>query len=336
VADVNAAQNDPELLLEPGRIIEVPYSAKSWPIGAGMLQFPAITDSGEAMAQADPKTWRAVLSAVPHQGMRAIELSSRWIDLAALTTPRRRQLLNVVADLGLDVVGYLVAGRPVGDTREGPANLELTHRSIDAAADAGIGIVCVGLHQFSPAQPDGRLWFWTVQDAQYHEDPAVWERSVRAIAELGDHALRAGVQISVETYPGTPVGTSFLAAKFMDEVGHAAVGLNPDLGNLIRVQGPVEDWRITAANLLPRANYWHVKNYARLENPSTGTVLTHPASLVEGVLDYRKALRFALANGFSGPIVVEHYGGDGLSVSAANARYLRGLLDWMIPRPQAE
>jgi hypothetical protein len=41
------------------------------------------------------------------------------------------------------------------------------------------------------------------------------------------------------------------------------------------------------------------------------------------VIDYRSAVKLALANGFQGVICVEHYGGDGLSVSATNRDYLR-------------
>jgi hypothetical protein len=43
-----------------------------------------------------------------------------------------------------------------------------------------------------------------------------------------------------------------------------------------------------------------------------------------GLMDYRWAIKVAIASGFQGVITTEHYGGDGLSVCAANQEYLRG------------
>jgi hypothetical protein len=42
-----------------------------------------------------------------------------------------------------------------------------------------------------------------------------------------------------------------------------------------------------------------------------------------GLINYREVFALALANGFQGIICAESYGGDGLSVSAANQAYLR-------------
>jgi len=74
------------------------------------------------------------------------------------------------------------------------------------------------------------------------------------------------------------------------------------------------------------ALYWHVKNYARAEDPGAGIYLTSPASLAAGLIDYRRAIAFAVAHGLRGAFLCEHYGGDGLSVSTENMRYLSGLL----------
>jgi hypothetical protein len=44
------------------------------------------------------------------------------------------------------------------------------------------------------------------------------------------------------------------------------------------------------------------------------------------VINYRKAVRYALSVGFRGAFVTEHYGGDGLQVSSMNREYLRSIL----------
>ncbi len=100
----------------------------------------------------------------------------------------------------------------------------------------------------------------------------------------------------------------------------------PDIGNLIRAQKPVESWEHLVALTVPLANYWHVKNYFRAEHPATGVVLTHPAPLESATINYRAAIDYAIAHGYQGAFVVEHYGGDGLSVGATNRDYLRRIL----------
>ena len=46
----------------------------------------------------------------------------------------------------------------------------------------------------------------------------------------------------------------------------------------------------------------------------------------DSIIDYRTAIRDAIGFGFAGVITCEHYGGDGLSVSATNRDYIRTLL----------
>lgn len=45
-----------------------------------------------------------------------------------------------------------------------------------------------------------------------------------------------------------------------------------------------------------------------------------------GFVDYRWAVRSAIQSGYRGAFCCEHYGGDGLAVSAANREYLRRVL----------
>jgi len=110
--------------------------------------------------------------------------------------------------------------------------------------------------------------------------------------ELADHAREVGVEVSFELYEGTYLGTADSALRFLADIDRDNVGLNPDLGNLIRMQQPIEPWESMAVKTLPFANYWHVKNYARAENPNAGIYLTSPTSLAAGLIDYRRAIAF--------------------------------------------
>jgi sugar phosphate isomerase/epimerase len=149
---------------------------------------------------------------------------------------------------------------------------------------------------------------------------------VRRFQELGDHAAQLGILVSLEMYEHTYLGTGESAARLCEEIGRENVGLNPDIGNLIRLPEPVEQWRDLLEITLPWTNFWHVKNYSRDEDPVTGAVVALPAYMEMGIINYREGFKIAVANGFQGVICVENYGGDGLSVCATNRDYIRRVL----------
>jgi sugar phosphate isomerase/epimerase len=127
-------------------------------------------------------------------------------------------------------------------------------------------------------------------------------------------------------YEDTYLGTADSAVRFVTDVDHPNVGLNPDLGNLIRLHRPVEHWLAMVEKTVPFARYWHVKNYFRTEDATTGAIVTAPAPMEFGLISYRVAIKKAIEHGFNGAFLVEHYGGDGLSVCATNRDYLRRIL----------
>ena len=149
-------------------------------------------------------------------------------------------------------------------------------------------------------------------------DPAEWPEEQRAFLQDGP-----GLLLSLELYEHTFLGTAESSVRLIEDIGLDVVGLNPDIGNLIRLHEPFEDWRAIAEATMPYANFWHVKNYTRDEDAAAGLYSTVPTSLELGVIDYRHAVKLAVRSGFQGVICVEHYGGDGLSVSATNHEYLR-------------
>ena len=321
--------------IEQAEVAGAAHGSADWPIAAGMLQFAGITRTGGPVSEATPEDWRSLLLPLRYEGFTAVELANRWADLTLLDAGRLAALREVTEDLGLAVPGYIVAGRPITDVANREENAAYTHASLEAAAAFGAPIVCLGLHPFASRRPGAPLWFWTEQDNVHDDDPEHYGFVVRELRGFAQHAADLGISITVESYPGTAVGTIERTKRLFADVDHPAMGLNPDLGNLVRVQQPIEDWQDVVVELLPLANYWHVKNYGRAENPFTGTVFTHPTTLELGVVDYRKALRYALSIGFAGTIVVEHYGGDGIATSAANRDYVRRLLASILEEPLA-
>ncbi len=143
------------------------------------------------------------------------------------------------------------------------------------------------------------------------------------LRELGRHAAEVGVLLSLEMYEDTYLGTADQSVQLVQDIGLANVGINPDIGNLIRLHRPIEDWREMVAKTLPYSNYWHMKNYIRDEDVARDTYVAMPAPMESGLISYREAFKVALSAGFQGILCTEHYGGDGLSVTASNQDYLR-------------
>lgn len=296
------------------------------PIAAGMVQASPSTPAGVLMFDASPADWARVFAEYAAIGFDAIEIHDNWLRFADLPVSRRHDLLESAHASGLAVPAVTVARSSIIDPVEGQANLAYTHRAIDAAAELGAGVICLGLHRpLLPAQRSA-LWFWTEQGSVDPDDDAVWATAVRGFRDLGAHAGELGVAVSLELYEDTYLGSGESAVRLIEEIGLDSVGLNPDLGNLIRLHRPVERWDELLRATLPYANYWHVKNYLRDEDPATGQITTTPSSLESGVINYREATRLAAEAGYAGIFTCEHYGGDSLGIIARNRDYLRSLL----------
>lgn len=300
------------------------YTADTWPITAAPLQFPHRGPDGVSMQEAEPTAWENVFREIQDAGFDNIDLLDTWIRIGDLSGERLDELQQTAEQVGIGAPSVSAIRCSVIDERNWEENLAYSHRTLDAAAQLGCEVVSFGLQQpLTPLQKE-QLWFWTVDG---HKDPAndpeTWQKAVERLRELGNHAAEVGLLMSLELYEDTYLGSGDSAVRLVEEIGLPNVGLNPDLGNLVRAHRPIEPIQELVAKTMPYANYWHVKNYARDENLVRGQFTVLPAPLETGVINYREAVRIALASGFQGIICAEHYGGDGLSISATNQEYLR-------------
>lgn len=300
------------------------YTAENWPITAAMLPFPGTSAQGTHINDADPSAWAEVLAEVQEAGFANADLTDSWVRPGDLSPDRLAEFKQTAQDLGIGTPAISAIRRSVIDGRNWEANLAYSHRTIDAAAELGCEVVSFGLHQAITPEQQKQLWFWTVEG---HKDPEgdreTWGNAVTRLRELGRHAAEVGLLLSLEMYEDTYLGTADSSVRLVQDIGLPNVGLNPDLGNLIRLHRPVEDWRELVAKTLPYANFWHMKNYLRDEDASRDMYVAMPSPMESGLINYREAFKVALAAGFQGILCTEHYGGDGLSVSASNQDYLR-------------
>ncbi|MEQ3553615.1 sugar phosphate isomerase/epimerase [Pseudonocardia nematodicida] len=301
-------------------------TADTWPIAVCMHGFAPVGRDGVALHDAPAERWDAMFAEVASLGFTELELADSHIRPADLEPSRRDELLSIARGHEVKIISVHVQRQSVLQPGREDRNLAYAHRTIDAAAGMGMDVFSTGLHHpFSEAQKRA-LWFWTAPGWKDPDDAETRAFAVSRLRELGTHARDAGLPMSLEMYEDTYLGTAESAVQLIKEIGLDNVGLNPDIGNLVRLHRPIEDWRELHAATLPYANYWHVKNYARDEAGDGSWFTSTPTSLELGLINYRQVVRDAVELGFRGPFLMEQYGGDSLGVCATNRDYLRTLL----------
>lgn len=297
------------------------WTADTWPIACAMLPFGSPTAHD---APADE--WAAQVEQVADLGFTDVDPTDNWVRVADLSDARLAEFRSVLADHGLGIPAISTSRRSIIDATRGDEYLAYSHRLLDVAAKLDVPIVSFGLFQDLTPQQQAATWFWHVTGHVDPSDPQTRATAAARFRELAQHAADNGQQISLEMYEDTYIGTCDSAVEFLAEIDHPACGLNPDLGNFIRLHRPIEPVPDMLDKVLPHTNFWHVKNYLRDEDVATGSYTTFPLPLEMGFINYRSAIRQSLELGFRGPFLTEHYGSDGLGVCARNREYIRSVL----------
>jgi sugar phosphate isomerase/epimerase len=307
-----------------------PYTAENWPIAAAMLPFGGTDSRGGPIHDAPPEEWVKHLRLVRRLGFTELDPTDTWVRVGDLSPERLADFKSVLNDVGLTIPAISTSRRSVMDPEHGSEYLAYSHRLLDKAAELDVPLVSFGFFQsLTPAQQSA-LWFWLAEGWRDDETAEARSRAAAMIRELAEHAESNGQQITLEMYEDTYVGTCDSAVAFLAEVGHPACGLNPDIGNFIRLHRPIEPVQDMLDKVLPHANYWHVKNYLRDEDPATGQVMTFPVPMDFGLINYRSAIAQAIALGFRGAFLCEHYGSDAITVISKNRAYVRDILATLI------
>jgi len=298
----------------------------NWPIAAAMIQYQNTLTDGSSVQDQPEEGWAATLEEIVDAGFTSVDPTDCWLRVGDLSTARLESFASVLKSLGLTVPAVSTARKSLVAEPGADEVLRYCHRVIDAVATLGGRTACFGLFgALLPAQKEA-LWFWTEPGYHNPDDDATRDAAIGRVRELGRHAAEVGVDIALEMYEDTYIGTADGAVRFIHDVDHPSVGLNPDLGNLIRLHRPVEHWLSMVEKTAPFTRYWHVKNYLRIEDAHARLIATSPVPLEYGLINYRTATKLAIEGGFRGAFCCEHYGGDGLSVSATNRDYLRRIL----------
>ncbi|SNY91214.1 Sugar phosphate isomerase/epimerase [Cohaesibacter sp. ES.047] len=302
------------------------WTRDNWPIAAAMIPFPNTLTDGRLVQDMPASHWEETLSEVAEAGFSELDPTDSWLRIADLEASRLDEFLAVTRSLDLSIPAISTSRRSVIDPENGDENLAYCHRVIDTASKIGAEEVTFGLFGALTDEQKKALWFWTVDGEKNPDDPAVYNKAVARIRELGQHAAEQNIEVSLEMYEDTYIGTADGAVRFVEDVDLPNVGINADIGNLIRLHRPMEHWQEMMAKIAPFLKYWHVKNYIRVEDPVTGAIMSHPATMEAGIINYRAAIKLALKHGFKSAFLCEHYGGDGLTIAARNRDYIRSIL----------
>lgn len=298
----------------------------NWPIAAAMINFPGVLPDGSMVQDQTVEQWKKSLDLVVDAGFTELDPTDSWLRIADLSPERLRGFMDLTQSLGLSIPAISTSRRSVIDPVHGDDYLQYNHRVIDTAAEIGATAVCFGLFGALTDAQKKELWFWTADGVKNPDDPATYQKAVQRIRELGRHAAELGIEVSLEMYEDTYIGTADGAVKFVNDVDVPGVGINADIGNLVRLHRPVEHWLSMIEKIAPYLKYWHVKNYMRIEDKAKNMYLSYPTSMALGIINYRIAIQKAIDCGYKSAFLCEHYGGDGLSVCAMNRDYLRTIL----------
>ena len=275
-----------------------------------------------------PAHWQRQLGRLRHNGFTHVDLVDGWLPIPDLSSSDLQRLGQVLSDLDLTPVGLNVSRHSLADPERWAEHLDYSCRGVDAAAALGAGVLEVGFHpRLVPAQKE-QLMFWEVEVEPEDRSEETWTAVADRLRQLCSYAAERGVQVSIELYEDTLVSTAADVDRIIAAVGADNLGINPDLGNTFRSVTPQrEHWLETFRGALPHLDLWHLKNYTRSSLGPQGPFAVAPTALGEGMIDYRLLVGEALRAGFTGPYVVEHYGGDALHLQRLGRVYLSDLLD---------
>lgn len=166
-----------------------------------------------------------------------------------------------------------------------------------------------------------RVWAEPIPDGS--SDPAACIALLQAAC---DAAAADGITVVIERHLGSFADTPERIVRLLDAIDRPNVALNYQVLDFLPMPDAAAQ-PADAAQLVPLARYFHLKNYQPNSEPE-GPMFPGGA-LDGGVLDYRAILTAAHHAGYRGPYTIEFLAADERPVEeklAADAAFVRGVL----------
>jgi sugar phosphate isomerase/epimerase len=285
----------------------------------------ALARPGAVAGGGDPAAWAGELAQIAELGFGHVDLVSAWVSPGELDDTALDRLGEALATAGLEPTGVSLVRASMIDPDDGDANFELSQATLEATARLGAPLLSVGFHRpLRGAQLEGPFWMSPAP----LDDPgdANFAKATDRLAALSARAAELGLELALELHEGTLLDRGERIRRILETVGAPNLGVNLDLGNLVRVPGRlVESWQETLAACAADVSYTHLKNYIRMEDPARGPAVSAPCGVADGEIDYRAVVSTLVAAGYRGPLCIEHYGGDPFWVMEKAREYLEQL-----------
>lgn len=252
---------------------------------------------------------KEILEWAVRTGFTGIEISPHWLNIDDAPISELVDFRRQAATAGLTISGINVNRCLFTRGARADESLARARRAIDAAAILAAPLVTLSLSLPLDGQPRPVLLGCDVLEDER-------QRAAGILAEWALIAAREGVELSLELHDDGLLDTAEYCLEMVHRIGASNVGVNPDLGNLVRSQPAPVAWDTALAQLAPRANNWHVKNYRGAQ----------PAPLWDGDIDYARATVIMQAAGYRGWVSIEGYFGDVLNLQARSLAYLKQLV----------
>jgi sugar phosphate isomerase/epimerase len=265
----------------------------------------------------------AYLKAVKALGFEGLELGVPRGGDAELGALRRE-----IEGAGLPCRALRGAG-PSLQAEAADGGRERMKAGLRAAAAMGAPIYNVTISMPRPADASSLPWGGATSWGSSREaTDADFARAAAVLADVAPVAAELGVKVSIEIHQHCLADNSGAGRALIERVGHPAIRINPDLGNIYwNYHTPEETSEQAIMALAPLACYWHMKSLVRVHVPQQAYSFYAQATLPDGEIDYRFAVSAMLAAGYQGDFAIEGMRlGDQLRGDGRSLAYVRELL----------
>jgi sugar phosphate isomerase/epimerase len=259
-----------------------------------------------AHASADER--RRIVDWTVRAGFTGIEVSPNWLNIDNEPTSELMEFRREAAQAGVEISGLNINRCLFTRGPRAAESLVRTRRAIDVAAILETPLVTYSLSL--PLDAPGRPVLRGCDVA-----PADRNQAAEVLGELANLASRQDIDLSLELHDDGMLDTADFCLDMVRRIGAPNVGVNPDLGNLVR-SSPNADWKTALRSLAPYTNNWHVKNYRNAQ----------PSPVWDGEIDYAAAFEIMHSAGYHGWVSIESYFGDDvLGLQSQSLTYLKQL-----------
>jgi sugar phosphate isomerase/epimerase len=302
-------------------------------IGDGVaLRAPVLRDGPAVLDQ--PEKLRGHLTWWKKQGVEGLVFYDSYPRFYDRSIDYFKAIRAVLDDLGLTVGAFNALRKSLFVPELTERDERRLYQCLEVASALGAEIFDVSVNAPYPSQRDAQtLAMRPIFRGEIAPD-TYYEESARKLKPFARACARAGMQLSIELHDDGLQDTADDCLKLMRLIDEPNVGLNPDLGNWARVPYEHPDtWHDQIQKMAARTNYWEVKNYLSIYNPSDRRYYSWHTLLDEGMIDFRECATILWRAGFRGWVCNE--GGVGVADYVRSQlrfiEYFRWILDEWIP-----